>query len=79
MMTKEPCFLFLQEWKTAGEVEAFCRSIYRVFDRLPSAVRIAINSGDAYVDPREAKRLVEKHGAKMAAAIVMEMHKGEQQ
>jgi len=66
---------FLHEWTTVTEVEESCQDNYRVFDRLPSMVRIAMNSGDAYIEPTEAKRLVRKHGAALAAAIIMEMHK----
>jgi hypothetical protein len=63
------------KWKTVGEIETFCRSNYHVFDRLLSEVRIAINSGDAYVVPEHAKRLVKRHGLKRAVKIIMEMHK----
>lgn len=54
---------------------AFCQRCYRVFDRLPSVVRIAINSGDAYIDPNYASRLVRKHGERAAAAIIMDRHR----
>jgi hypothetical protein len=70
----EPIY-FLREWWTVDEVEAFCRSSYRVFDRLPPVVRVAINAGDAYVDPSEAARLVQEHGAIRAAELMMQQHR----
>ena len=49
---------FLHQWRTVAEVEAECQSRYRLFDRLPSMVRVAINAGDAYIGTNAAAALV---------------------
>ena len=68
---------FLHQWRTVAEVEAECQSRYRLFDRLPAMVRVAINAGDAYIDVHTAATLVRRFGAQAAADMIMERHRAE--
>jgi hypothetical protein len=69
---------FLHQWMTVEQVEEFCRSAYRVFDKLPPIVRFAINDGDAHIHPKQAAILVRKYGERRAAEIIMDEHSAEQ-
>lgn len=58
-------------WVPEEQVEEECSDRMRVLDALPAIVRHAVHEAAVYTDPRQAKKLVRRYGARQAAEIIL--------